>query len=35
MAEEKREIKPVANGHVKEKGLADKAAEAFLSEAVK
>lgn len=33
--QERKDIKPVANGHVKEKGLADKAAEAFLSEDTK
>ena len=32
MAEEKKEIKPIAKGHIKEKGLTDKAAEAIFSE---
>lgn len=32
MADEKKEIKPVVKGRIKEKSLGDKAAEAFLSE---
>lgn len=32
MAEEKKEIRQVATGHIKEKGVGDKIADAFLSE---